>query len=110
MRAKNAEAVISENLKRIFEEFDIVLMPVMSSVAHRFDELPTSYVQAFREDVFTIIANLSGLPALSLPCGRGEGNMPVGMQLMGAPCSEALLYRAAYAFESTNTEVYGGAQ
>lgn len=109
VRANNAKAVISENLTRIFERFDLVLMPVMSSVAHRFDELPASYVQAFREDVFTIIANLSGLPAISLPCGRGEGNMPIGMQLMGAPCSEQLLYRAAYAFESSNAEVLGGA-
>ena len=109
-RAKNAEAIISENLKRVFEEFDVVLMPVMSSVAHRFDELPTSYVQAFREDVFTIIANLSGLPALSLPCGRGEGNMPIGMQLMGAPCSEELLYRVAYAFENSNGGAFGGAK
>ena len=110
VRAKNAEAVIAQHLRRVFEDFDVLLMPVMSSVAHRFDELPTSYVQAFREDVFTIIANLSGLPALSLPCGRGEGNMPIGMQLMGASCSEELLYRVAYAFESSTGGAYGGAE
>ncbi len=102
LRAKSAAAAISAHLEGIFKDFDVLLMPVMSTVAHKFDELPTSAVGAFREDVFTMIANLSGLPALSLPCGRGKGNMPVGMQLVGARYSEPLLYRAAYAFESNN--------
>lgn len=97
--AKAVSLALRAHLDKIFGEFDILLMPVMSTVAHRFDELPTSSIQSFREDIFTMIANLTGLPAISLPSGQSAENMPIGMQLVGAPYSEALLFRAAYAFE-----------
>jgi aspartyl-tRNA(Asn)/glutamyl-tRNA(Gln) amidotransferase subunit A len=52
----------------------------------------------YLSDVFTVSANLAGLPALSLPCGRSEG-LPVGLQLIGRPLDEAMILRVGDAFE-----------
>ena len=51
-------------------------------------------------DAYSVPVNIAGIPALTLQCGLGEGNMPVGMQLIGPAFSESILYRAGYAFEN----------
>jgi aspartyl-tRNA(Asn)/glutamyl-tRNA(Gln) amidotransferase subunit A len=53
----------------------------------------------YLSDVFTIPTNLAGNPALSLPCGFGEGELPIGLQLTAAPFREDLLLRAGHAFQ-----------
>ena len=60
-------------------------------------------LQMYLSDVFTIPANLAGLPAVSVPCGMGENDMPVGLQIMAPPFEEEVLIKAAHAFES-NTD------
>ena len=57
-------------------------------------------LQMYMGDAYSVPVNIAGVPSLSLPCGKGEGGMPVGMQLTGPAFSEALLYRAGYAFEN----------
>ena len=52
-------------------------------------------------DIYTVSVNLSGLPAVALPCGFGTNGMPVGMQLMGKAFSENVLVKAAYAYQKT---------
>ena len=69
---------------------------------------PVSYthlpLQMYLGDVCTVPVNIAGLPALSLPCGEDRDGLPVGMQLIGKAYSEALLYRAGYAFEQAGKE------
>ena len=61
-------------------------------------------LQMYLGDVCTVPVNIAGLPALSLPCGEDRDGLPVGMQLIGKAYSEALLYRAGYAFEQAGKE------
>ncbi len=56
----------------------------------------------YLEDIYTISVNLAGLPALALPCGRDGSGLPIGAQLIGPVMSEALLLRAARAFEAAS--------
>jgi len=56
-------------------------------------------LKMYLSDIFTIPANLAGVPAVSIPCGMGENDLPVGLQLMAAPFKEEVLIRAAHAFE-----------
>ncbi len=97
-KATEARARLREELTTILSTCDIILSPTVPTVAHRFGERQ-DHAQMLLGDRYTVPANLAGLPALSLPCGTGEDGLPVGMQLMGAPFSEALLYRVAYAYE-----------
>ncbi len=97
-KANEARARLREELLDILRTCDVILSPTVPTVAHRFGERQ-DHAQMLLGDRYTVPANLAGLPALSLPCGTGEDGLPVGMQLMGAPFSEGLLYRVAYAYE-----------
>ncbi|MFA6350571.1 MAG: amidase family protein, partial [Candidatus Omnitrophota bacterium] len=58
-------------------------------------------LKMYLSDIYTISANLAGIPALSLPCGFTKGNLPVGLQLLGKPFDEELILRVAYAYEQS---------
>jgi aspartyl-tRNA(Asn)/glutamyl-tRNA(Gln) amidotransferase subunit A len=97
-RALGVRKQLLAHLENTFCECDCILMPVSPTVAYRFADKKSTPLEVYREDSLCVLANMSGLPAISLPCGVGEGKMPVGMQLMGAAHSEPLLYRIASAF------------
>ena len=97
-RALCERARVRAAMTDALSQCDVILSPTAPTVAHRFGERADP-AQMMLGDRYTVPANLAGLPALSLPCGMGEGGMPVGMQLVGAPFAEAMLYRVAYAYE-----------
>ena len=68
---------------------------------YKIGEKTDDSLQMYMGDAYSVPVNIAGIPALTLPCGIGEGGMPVGMQLIGPAFSEGLLYRAGFAFEST---------
>jgi aspartyl-tRNA(Asn)/glutamyl-tRNA(Gln) amidotransferase subunit A len=81
-----------------FDDFDILLTPT-TPVAAPLIEGSDALEQARRLTRFTAPFNLTGLPALSVPCGFTTGGLPVGLQLVGRPWGEARLLRAGRAFE-----------
>ena len=97
-KANAARYRVREDLLAALSACDVILSPTAPTVAHRFGERATPS-QMMLGDRYAVPASLAGLPALSLPCGTGEGGMPVGMQLIGAPFSEGMLYRVGYAYE-----------
>ena len=100
-RALSAKKYIKEQLNDIFMTYDAVILPVSPTVAYKREQKKTTPLEIYMEDMYCVLANLSGLPSLSMPCGTGDGGMPVGMQIMGSAFSEPVLYRIAYAFENT---------
>ena len=98
-KALQVRALIRADFDRLFEHFDLILSPVAPTVAYRLGEKSGNPLEMYLGDIYSVPANVAGIPALSLPCGTGEGGMPVGLQLMGRPLSEALLYRAGAALE-----------
>lgn len=98
-RIKAAQAEICRRIYDLFGKIDILLMPTTAGAAFdigSFNENPTDM---YGSDRFTVIGNLTGCPAISLPAG-GDGHMPVGVMLMGDRLSEKMLYRAAFAAEA----------
>jgi aspartyl-tRNA(Asn)/glutamyl-tRNA(Gln) amidotransferase subunit A len=89
-------------LRRDFEEAlrgcDVLAGPTSPEVAFRLGEKTDDPLRMYLSDVYTVSANLTGVPALSLPCGFAHG-LPVGLQLLGRPLEEALLLRAADAYQ-----------
>ena len=90
---------IKTEFNNVFDKCQIIIAPVSPSVAYKIggSENP---MRDYLDDIYTVPANMAGIPALSLPCGVGEEEMPIGMQLIGPAFSEALLYRAGYAYEN----------
>ncbi|MBL9118108.1 MAG: Asp-tRNA(Asn)/Glu-tRNA(Gln) amidotransferase subunit GatA [Verrucomicrobiaceae bacterium] len=104
LKAQKARTLIRQDFERAFAEVDVILSPTAPSPAHKLGSMRDNPIQMYLEDIFTIAANLAGLPAMSLPCGFAEENgkkLPVGMQLIARPLDEGTMLRAAYAYEST---------
>ena len=96
-RATRARGQIAAELNAALEEFDLLLTPTTPSVAWELGE--PAGVKAYRGDTATNLANLAGLPAISIPGAYAEDGLPVGMQLMSRSLSEETLLMVSQAFE-----------
>ncbi len=99
-RALDLRSHLRRELETVFLGCDVMVMPTAPTVAYRFEDKKRTPLEVYLEDKLCVIANMAGVPALSLPCGKGEGDMPVGIQLVGKAFDEPLLYRIALALES----------
>ncbi len=100
LKALKARALIRQDFSRAFERVDALVCPTVPSTAFRLGEKVDDPLRMYLEDIFTIPANMAGLPGLSLPCGRDERGLPVGAQLLAAPFAEETLFRLAAAYEA----------
>ena len=100
-RAQAARRQVTQAMADALSRWDILLSPVSPRTAWRVGEMGASPTETYAQDVFTVPANIAGLPALSLPCGTDAQGLPIGVQLTGAARAEGMLYRAGYALEVT---------
>lgn len=98
-RAMLACRRLSEEVAELWRSCDCLLLPTYPTVAPRLQQPLRDPAERYRNDCFGVLANLTGLPALTLPWGTGEDGMPIGLQLMGPHGAEALLYRVGFALE-----------
>src|SRR5207248_832838 len=99
LKAQQVRTLILRDYDQAFERVDVVAMPTTPTPAFRLGEKSSDPLQMYLADVFTVSANLAGLPAISVPCGFTSARLPVGLQLTGRPFNEATLLRAADAYE-----------
>lgn len=99
LRALKVRTLIKQDFDRVFKEFDCVLTPTSPSVAFKIGEKIKDPLQMYLSDIYTISANLAGIPAISLPCGFTKGGMPVGLQILSRGMGEEILYRVAHTYE-----------
>ena len=100
-KALQVRSLVRKDFDDAFGKCDFIISPVAPTVAYKIGEKTGDSLQMYMGDAYSVPVNIAGIPALTLPCGIGEGGMPVGMQLIGPAFSEGLLYRAGFAFEST---------
>jgi aspartyl-tRNA(Asn)/glutamyl-tRNA(Gln) amidotransferase subunit A len=98
LQAQKVRRLIYEDFKRAFEEVDVVLGPTATDVAFKLGAKTDDPVSMYLNDIYTIAANLAGIPAMSLPCGMVEG-LPVGLQLMGNFFDEGRLLNVAHQYQ-----------
>jgi aspartyl-tRNA(Asn)/glutamyl-tRNA(Gln) amidotransferase subunit A len=96
-KAQTARQMVTDDFKRLFQDVDLIAGPTMPSIAFRLKE-KSDPLQMYLSDVLTVPANLAGVPAISVPCGRID-RMPVGLQLMGRHFEDERVIDAAYAYE-----------
>jgi aspartyl-tRNA(Asn)/glutamyl-tRNA(Gln) amidotransferase subunit A len=99
LKAQQVRTLILRDYDRAFERVDVVAMPTSPTPAFKIGERVTDPLQMYLGDVFTVSANLAGLPALSLPCGFTADRLPIGLQLTGRPFDEATVLRIADGYE-----------
>ncbi len=98
LQAQKVRQLIAQDFERAFQEVDLVIGPTTQAPAFRLGEKTADPVAMYLNDIYTIAANLAGLPALSMPCGLVSG-LPVGVQLIGPRFGEARLLSAAHGYQ-----------
>lgn len=99
LKALKVKAMIRKAFDEAFSRYDLILGPVAPTTAPRLGESLTDPMRMYLGDIYTISANLAGLPGISVPCGRDAQGLPIGMQLLGDCFQEKKLLRAAYTYE-----------
>jgi aspartyl-tRNA(Asn)/glutamyl-tRNA(Gln) amidotransferase subunit A len=102
LKAQRARTLISRDFEQAFQKVDLIVSPTTPSPAHKLGELKDNPLQAYLEDIFTIPANLAGLPAMSVPAGfavESGKRLPIGLQFIGKPLDESTMLKAAFAYE-----------
>ena len=99
VRALKVRRLIKEDFDQAFKNVDIILTPTSPTPAFKIGEKTLDPLSMYLSDIYTISANLAGLPAVSIPCGFTKENLPVGMQLIGKEFDEATLIRAGYSYQ-----------
>jgi aspartyl-tRNA(Asn)/glutamyl-tRNA(Gln) amidotransferase subunit A len=100
LKAQQVRTLLKRDYDRAFEQVDLVAMPTTPTPAFRLGEKTDDPIQMYLADVFTVSANLAGVPAISVPCGFSRDGLPIGFQLTGRMFDEATLLKAADAYQS----------
>jgi len=99
LKALKVRRLIRRDFDAAFERCDVLASPIASTPAFRLGELVNDPLAMYLSDIYTISANLAGIPGLSLPCSLSSTGLPIGLQLLAAPFEEEKLLRAARMFE-----------
>ena len=99
-KALKVRRLIKNSFDDAFEKCDMIISPVAPTVAYKIGENSSDPLKMYLGDIYTVSVNLAGIPGVSIPCGFGANNMPVGMQLIGKSFSEPKLVKAAAAFQN----------
>jgi len=99
MRALKVRTLIKQDFDEIFKECDCIVTPTSPTPAFKIGEKAADPLKMYLSDIYTISANLSGIPAISIPCGFTRKGLPIGLQILAKPFDEEMLFRVAYAYE-----------
>ena len=97
-RAMRVRTLIRSDFEKVFEKVDALLTPVSPTPAFKIGEKTQDPLEMYLSDIYTVTANLSGVPSLSLPCGFTPAGLPVGLQVMTNQFEESAILRFAEAF------------
>ena len=94
-RAQCVRTLLCNDFARAFADVDVVVGPTTPSTAFAIGEKADDPLEMYLSDVFTVTANLAGLPGISVPCGRDDDGLPVGLQIIGPALGEVKILKAA---------------
>ncbi len=100
LKAMKVRTKIKNDFDEAFKKFDVLMTPTAPSTAFKLGEKTTNPLEMYLSDIYTISANLAGVPAISIPGGISKKDgLPMGLQFLGKPFDEETLYKVSYAFE-----------
>ena len=103
LKALKVRTLIRDDFTRAFRECDVLVTPTSPTPAFRLGEKTQDPLQMYLSDIFTISANLAGIPAISINCGFTRSRLPIGLQILGRPFDEETILKVAHAYEQATT-------
>jgi aspartyl-tRNA(Asn)/glutamyl-tRNA(Gln) amidotransferase subunit A len=104
-KASQVRTLITRDFQEALSDCDVIAAPVAPTPAPRIGEIADDPLTMYLSDIFTLSANLAGIPGISIPCGFSSAGLPIGLQLMGRHFREADLLRVAYGYEQARGEL-----
>ena len=101
-KAQKVRTLIRRDFATAFDKCDTVLTPTAPTPAFRFGEKVDDPLAMYLNDIYTVTANLAGIPGISVPCGLSSEGLPIGLQLLGPYWSEGMLFRLAHAYQQAH--------
>jgi aspartyl-tRNA(Asn)/glutamyl-tRNA(Gln) amidotransferase subunit A len=99
LQAQKIRRLIAQDFTEAYQHCDVIMGPTSPSTAFKLGEKGDDPVQMYLSDIYTIAVNLAGLPGMSIPCGFGANNMPVGLQIIGNYFDEARMLNVAHQYQ-----------
>ena len=99
IRAQKLRSLLEGEMKQLFSEYDLIIGPTTPTAAYDIGEKSDDSLQMYKDDILTVPANLTGMPALSIPSGLSRDGRPIGLQLIANHFDEKKIYNAAFKFE-----------
>ncbi|MDQ6653724.1 MAG: Asp-tRNA(Asn)/Glu-tRNA(Gln) amidotransferase subunit GatA [Acidobacteriota bacterium] len=99
-KAQQVRALLKEDFRKAFEICDAIITPTSPTPAFLIGEKVDNPLAMYLNDIYTVTANLAGVPGLNVPCGLSSNRLPIGFQLLGAYWSESTLLKLAHAYET----------
>jgi aspartyl-tRNA(Asn)/glutamyl-tRNA(Gln) amidotransferase subunit A len=97
-KAQQFRTLLIRDFEKAFAKYDLLVSPTCSTTAFKRGE-KSDPISMYLTDILTVMVNLAGIPAISVPCGFDSNNLPIGIQFMGKPLGEETLYQAAFTLE-----------
>ncbi len=98
-KALQSKRLINQAFSEAFQKYDLILGPVTPTTALEFGEITSDKMKIRLNDIFAVMANIAGIPSISIPCGFDSENLPVGLQIMGKAFDDKLVMQAANAYQ-----------
>jgi aspartyl-tRNA(Asn)/glutamyl-tRNA(Gln) amidotransferase subunit A len=99
IKAQKIRRLIAQDFVEAYKQCDVIMGPTSPSTAFKLGEKGDDPVQMYLSDIYTIAVNLAGLPGMSIPCGFGDNDMPVGLQIIGNYFDEARMLNVAHQYQ-----------
>lgn len=100
LKAQKVRTLIVRDFEEAFRKCDVLITPVAPTTAFKIGEKIDDPLELYLSDIYTVSANLAGIPGISVPCGFSSKKLPIGLQILGKPFDEETLLRLAYTVES----------
>ena len=103
LKAQKVRTLLTRDFDEAFKKVDVIAAPTCPTPAFRLGEKINDPLAMYLADIYTVTANLAGIPGISVPCGENREKLPIGLQLFGKHFDEATILRVAHAYEQTRT-------
>jgi aspartyl-tRNA(Asn)/glutamyl-tRNA(Gln) amidotransferase subunit A len=99
LKAQKVRTLLARDFEEAFKKVDVIAAPTSPTPAFKIGEKANDPLAMYLADIYTVTANLAGIPGISVPCGMSHDKLPIGLQLLGRHFDEATLLRAAHRYE-----------